>query len=139
MKKTIKRVCTLAFLFIAFICNANSQTITLTGDPIDGGENLRDEDVDMEDLRRDLSITDVILPVLTFDSGRDEISIISTAVTFENVEYEICNEVGTTYISGILYLIKGEEEFISTELLPSGTYTICINIDNCSYYGTFTK
>lgn len=91
------------YFFIAFICNANSQTITLTGDPIDGGDNLRDEDVDMEDLGRDLSITDAILPVLTFDSGRDEISIISTAVTFENVEYEICNEVGTTYISGMLF------------------------------------
>ena len=136
MKKTIKRVCTLAFLFIAFICNANSQTITLTGDPIEDNKKLEGSS---EDSRRDLSITDVILPVLTFDSGRDEISIISTAVTFENVEYEICNEVGTTYISGMLYLIKGEEEFISTELLPSGTYTICINIDNCSYYGTFTK
>ncbi len=136
MKKTIKRVCTLAFLFIAFICNANSQTITLTGDPIEDNKKLEGS---IEDSGRDLSITDAILPVLTFDSGRDEISIISTAVTFENVEYEICNEVGTTYISGMLYLIKGEEEFISTELLPSGTYTICINIDNCSYYGTFTK
>lgn len=136
MEKTIKRVCTLAFLFIAFICNANSQTITLTGDPIEDNKKLEGS---IEDSGRDLSITDAILPVLTFDSGRDEISIISTAVTFENVEYEICNEVGTTYISGMLYLIKGEEEFISTELLPSGTYTICINIDNCSYYGTFTK
>ncbi len=95
-------------------------------------------DGDIIEPKRDVELYS-ILPVLTFDSGRDEISIISTAVTFENVEYEICNEVGTTYISGMLYLIKGEEEFISTELLPSGTYTICINIDNCSYYGTFTK
>lgn len=139
MEKTIKRVCTLAFLFIAFICNANSQTITLTGDPIDGGENLRDEDVDMEDLGRDLSITDAILPVLTFDSGRDEISIISTAVTFENVEYEICDAEGTTYICGMLFLNKDEEEFISTEQLPNGTYTIYINIGDNIYYGTFTK
>ena len=107
--------------------------------PLEQGNNGDDAVIEENaDPERDINIF-YILPHLTFDSGRDEISIISTAVTFENVEYEICNEVGTTYISGMLYLIKGEEEFISTELLPSGTYTICINIDNCSYYGTFTK
>ena len=125
-------------LFMLSMSNAfaqsSSETIYIQLESADDECQLKDE----HNSNREM-ILDNILPIMTYNLQTDEICIMSNYVTFDNVEYEICDGDGSTIAYDIVALPKNEKVYVSTATLCSGTGYIYIVIENRKFVGEFRK
>lgn len=136
--KSLKRTICLILFVLSFSCvfsQLRNDTILINLEKIDeNGGFIEDENKN----KRDLELLSV-LPVITYNPEFDELCIESDIVNFDNVVYEICDVNASVVSYGTVSLLKNEEVFVSTSMLPSGMGYIYISIGGSTFVGEFRK